>query len=143
MPFAAIAISATLAPRIEIYTMLVCSVHKPDIFRQAYPPGSYQHSQAAPILVQRSRSPEPMVSRLPTPLAHATESVVLRFDEGKLSEWGWVGEDTGGNTCASDPVVQAEVAKLTLGKFVVPFSSSLHVANIAYQRFCVLASKEC
>lgn len=34
LPFATIASSATFAPRIEIYTKLVCAVHKPDIFEQ-------------------------------------------------------------------------------------------------------------
>ena len=142
IPFASIAMSATLAPRIEIYTMLVCFVHKPEIFREACPPPSYRH--AAPTSVQRNRS-EPIVSRLDTPPAHATESVGLWLDEGKLSEWGWVGEDTRekpGNACASDPVVREEVAKLTLGKFFVPSSFSLHIANIAYQLFFVLTSKE-
>ena len=102
--------------------MLVCSVHEPDVFRDTFPPLSYQHSW--PTSVQQSR-PQPITSWPDTPLSHVTESVGLRFDEGKLSEWGWVGEDTGensGNLCASDPVVQAEVAKLSLGEFAVPFS---------------------
>ena len=113
MPFTTIAMSATLAPRVEIYTMLVCSVHKPDVIRDAFPPLSYRHS--VPTSVQQSRSPQPIASWPDTPLAHATESVGLPFNEDKLSEW--VGEDTekSGNTCASDPVVQAEVAKLSLG----------------------------
>ena len=111
MPFAAIAMSAAMAPRIEIYTLLACSVHKPDIFKEMC------HRHSAPTPAQWSRF-EPIVSRSDKPLVHATESIGFPFNEGKVLEWVWVGEDTGekpGNPCASDPVVQAEVAKLSLG----------------------------
>jgi hypothetical protein len=63
LPFTSISTSATFAPRIEIYTQLVCAVHKPDIFE----------------------------SRAFTVAAAAA------------------------SRCASDPTVQAEVAKLTTG----------------------------
>ncbi|TRM62597.1 hypothetical protein BD626DRAFT_569746 [Schizophyllum amplum] len=36
IPFSTAAMSATLAPRVEIYTRLVCRVHKPDIFKENY-----------------------------------------------------------------------------------------------------------
>lgn len=64
LPFAATAASSTFAPRIEVYTQLVCAVHKPDIFEQR--------------LFSTTTAP---------------------------------------NRCASDPTVQAEVAKLTSGKY--------------------------
>ncbi|KAJ8079128.1 hypothetical protein PM082_013416 [Marasmius tenuissimus] len=35
MPLSSMAMGATIAPRIEIYTMLACRVHKPDIFEES------------------------------------------------------------------------------------------------------------
>lgn len=79
-PFTAIAMSATLAPRIEIYTMLACSVHKPDIFERSYM-SSFMPSALNSNLIQNARASE--------------------------------------NLCASDPVVQAAVAKLTAGEWLI------------------------
>ncbi|KAL0570808.1 hypothetical protein V5O48_011144 [Marasmius crinis-equi] len=35
MPFSAMAMAATIAPKVEIYTMLACRVHKPDIYYES------------------------------------------------------------------------------------------------------------
>ncbi|KAM6500295.1 Major facilitator superfamily domain containing protein [Amanita muscaria] len=71
IPFSAIAMVSTLAPRIEIYTLLACKVHNPDVFNQSN------------SLLSRS-----VHNLLPQISAQDTQR------------------------CASDPVVQAAVAKL-------------------------------
>ena len=35
IPFSSMAMGATIAPKIEVYTMLACRVHKPDIFEES------------------------------------------------------------------------------------------------------------
>ncbi|KAF8969597.1 major facilitator superfamily domain-containing protein [Flammula alnicola] len=111
VPFTSIAASLTIAPRIEIYTMLACSVHKPDIFRQNFPGIELG-------LQDISREPSELglrgLSTLPNPYSPHLVPVYLP----KASFLGLVQKNgsvlpTHRNQCASDPVVQAAVAKLT------------------------------
>jgi hypothetical protein len=81
IPFTTTASSAKIAPRIEIYTALVCAVHRPDAAGQEFPTNLLQNFS--------------YLSRLSAPLDSFT------------------GLNT--SECASDPVVQAEVAKLIAG----------------------------
>lgn len=37
IPLTTIATSACMAPRIEVYTLLVCSHHRPDVYREMFP----------------------------------------------------------------------------------------------------------
>ncbi|KAF5369159.1 hypothetical protein D9615_009966 [Tricholomella constricta] len=101
VPFTAIAMSATIAPRIEIYTLLACSVHKPDILRQTLPTlgGSFDIPGISPIM-------PPM---LPENGKYSQDFSVPRLGVQNDTE---VPKRPGG-ICASDPVVQAAVAKLT------------------------------
>ena len=109
MPFTAIAMATTIAPRIEIYTMLVCSVYKPDIFKQNYPGvDASRLDLSAPNLASVAPSPTLIPIYLPELITEPPKS-------GNNS--------TLPNQCASDPVVQAEVARLTAG---TPYYCYLH-----------------
>ncbi|KAG5636197.1 hypothetical protein H0H81_008867 [Sphagnurus paluster] len=100
MPFTAIAMSATIAPRIEIYTMLACRVHKPDIFRQTLPSlgGMFDFPGTSPIL-------PPMIP------ANTTFNDNFGISSSDMKNGGST-PDKPNNACASDPTVQAAVAKL-------------------------------
>ena len=97
MPFAAIAMSATLAPRVEIYTTLACRVHRPDIYDQ---PFSFLMGNAA----DSSRA----MSHVPSNLLDVRNFSTRGLDYNELIAQG--------KRCASDPVVQAAVAKLSASK---------------------------
>ena len=105
MPFTAIATSATAAPRIEIYTTLACSVHRPDIFGESF--------QQPDILdfVQHSGIPA-------TAHRYSIFSVEKSLQVGDADT-----PPTRKQRCASDPVVQAAVAKLTTGACKTVFFS--------------------
>ena len=102
--------SAMIAPRIEIYTTLACRVHKPDIFKQSFP-GLELGLVGA--------------SRVSGQLPHADSSGLLidQIYPPRLSDnSSWTtrkNPTTKPNRCASDPVVQAAVAKLTAGAFPI------------------------
>lgn len=97
LPFTSIAMSATMAPRIEIYTILACSVHKPDIFKQSFPGLELG-------LVEEPR-------QLPT---HSSAQLIDRiYPSYSTNKATNESVPTKPNLCASDPVVQAAVAKLT------------------------------
>lgn len=99
--------SATLAPRIEIYTLIVCSVLKREMSPSTSPGAailSYSHSHLWNLSFFT-----PIVSTpgndLSGPISHGlvyTTSFYNNIEEG---------------SCAADPVVQAEVAKLAAGRF--------------------------
>jgi hypothetical protein len=109
MPFTAIAMSSTLAPRIEVYTMLACSVHKPDIFRQNFPGFELGLQDiSSPNLDIWGFSNEPSL----TPLYLSDLVLEPENTNGSVPT-------TPRNRCASDPVVQAAVAKLTAGGFSI------------------------
>ena len=101
MPFTSIATSATAAPRIEIYTTLACSIHRPDIFGES--------SQQLDILdfVQP-------LSNYRIPAAHQSGSIdISDVLIGKSLQFNDADSPpTRKQRCASDPVVQAAVAKL-------------------------------
>lgn len=124
MPFTAIAMSATIAPRIEVYTMLACSVHKPDVFRHNFPGIDLDlRSTIRETSGLDFRAP----SSGPATLFHK-HAVDVYFP----GIYPFLDSSPGngstplpkeGNSCASDPVVQAAVAKLTASKCVFVFLS--------------------
>jgi hypothetical protein len=123
MPFSSIAMSATIAPRIEIYTMLACSVHKPDIFRQNFPGIELGlHTTIHEISGLDFRVPS---SDIPTSsdihMAHVFPGIYPFLDSPPKN--GSTPPPKKGNLCASDPVVLAAVAKLTAGKLSLYFLS--------------------
>ncbi|KAJ6502368.1 major facilitator superfamily domain-containing protein [Mycena sanguinolenta] len=93
-PVSTMVASATLAPKIEIYTLLACSVHKPEIFKDRHflPVPSFQSSA------------ETIKTTFPPSFDIATNTsspVVIPMADYPTKE------------CSSDPVVIAAVAKLT------------------------------
>jgi hypothetical protein len=86
IPFSSIAASAKIAPRLEIYTVLACSVQRPDIV--------FGHVLSDPSVFAGFHGH--------TGLRSFTD------DAGVLQIVHY-------NKCASDPVVQAAVAKLIAG----------------------------
>jgi len=86
IPLTAAVASAKIAPRLEIYTVLACSVHKPDISGQ-----DFGHVLGPPVFA------------LPPHSYGLTGTSLDSFRSFNAS------------TCGSDPVVQAAVAKLMAG----------------------------
>lgn len=86
LPFGALASTATLAPRIEILTILACSVIKPEIFDVG----------------KNSSSLSPFISLVP--LVNSTGLDSLASPGSGIPQ-----------TCAQDPDVQAAVAQLSAG----------------------------
>ncbi|KAF7294735.1 MFS domain-containing protein [Mycena indigotica] len=82
-PFSTIAMSATLAPKVEVYTLLACSVHKPEIF------------EAVASYVPPAVPPPTIANEIPVSFEIATAH------EYPVKE------------CTADPVVSAAVAKLS------------------------------
>jgi len=106
LPFATLASSTTTAPRIEVYTILACNVYKPehntDFTQLGSPSFDYNSDSFIPrpfvvtnfgLLDNQPRTPEPSVASTNAP-----------------NETGGAGRH-----CASDPAVQAAVAKLSTG----------------------------
>lgn len=105
MPLSAMAFASTMAPRIEVYTQLACAVHSPDVYND-----------------QAGQSPH--VANFVLPSNSDVDSLggysELVFDtiETRAS--------TGGRSaCASDPVVLAEVAKLSASQYLSSVCSTI------------------
>jgi hypothetical protein len=101
IPISSLFGSATLAPKLEIYTTVVCYIHKPDIFRDA--PASWHGQQSVPLLS----------------LSSAVDSAPFHLS-AHSNPWY--------KACAADPDVNAEAAKLAAGAshHVSIFASSSH-----------------
>ena len=102
MPFAAIAMSATLAPRVEIFTTLACRVHRPDIYDQDFSSlmGNAGDSSRATSKI--------ILSHVSSNFFQVHNVSTRRLEYNQLIVQG--------KRCASDPVVQAAVAKLLASK---------------------------
>ncbi|KAG6829195.1 hypothetical protein H0H92_005396 [Tricholoma furcatifolium] len=112
VPFTSIAMSATLAPRIEIFTLIVCSVLKPDIFHSSSPPfGAFD-------LLNMS-------------LASGSTNGSSGLEAARgLSLHAFIDDATGGRSCAANPVVQAAVAKLSAGGSVCPSNTTIYTTSM-------------
>jgi len=98
-----------IAPRIEIYTTLACRVHKPDIFEQSFPGLELGLVDTSGVFGQlHTDSSELLVDQIYRP--RLTDSLGQTTRENPATK---------PNRCASDPVVQAAVAKLTAGAFAI------------------------
>ncbi|KAJ7046990.1 major facilitator superfamily domain-containing protein [Mycena alexandri] len=95
-PLSTIAMSATLAPKIEIYTLLACSVHKPDIFKD-----------------RKSLPASLPLSLLPRAEYQAEITFPPSFDIALNNDTSPPTEEPKPSPCSSDPVVLAAVARLT------------------------------
>ncbi|CAA7270975.1 unnamed protein product [Cyclocybe aegerita] len=105
----------TIAPRIEIYTILACSVHKPDIFRQSFPglelglqSTSSHLSPEVDLPLLPSMHTTPLNGRLAPIYIPDVSSIPDTLVKGNSSS-----PPNHRNLCMSDPVVQAAVAQLT------------------------------
>lgn len=117
MPFTSMASSATITPRIEMYTMLACSVHKPDIFRQNFPGVELGLQSFAVSDVKALNLSAPNTSPVIEIPVHLPQVPATNTDADDRDEPA-PDPPKRGNQCASDPVVQAAVAKLTAGACV-------------------------
>jgi len=117
LPFASVSTAATLAPRIEIYTILACSVHKPEYtmhLRLSKQLGLPYLEDASDLLVSNALRSGFVVSPL-LPINVASEGNIAHIYLPDASN-GTDDDDKWLDRCASDPVVQAAVAKLTAGE---------------------------
>ena len=110
MPFTAIAMSSTITPRIEIYTSLACSFLRPDYGESLQQPANilgFLHSNDC---------------RIPA-VAHQSSCVDADvFNDKFLQINGADIPPTRKQRCASDPVVQAAVAKLSTRAYRIIYS---------------------
>ena len=98
MPFNSIASSSKLAPRIEIYTTLVCAKHRPGIL------GANPRAAHGIILPQSAvYAPEIPMAYVQFPEFHINETIKTHSTPPNWKK------------CAADPIVQASVAKLIAG----------------------------
>ncbi|KAH9484437.1 putative membrane protein C14C4.07 [Psilocybe cubensis] len=112
MPFTAIATSATIAPRIEMYTILACKTHRPDIFREVYP--DYDMQGLASALSRSSDQVGPTyASNSSSVLSALSEVSFLSTDTWTDGIENMSRRPIKKNKCAADPTVAAAVAKLT------------------------------
>ena len=123
MPFTAIAMSSTITPRIEIYTSLACSFLRPDYGESLQQPASilgFLHSDDR-------RNPA---------VAHQSSSIDTDVFNNKFLEIN--GADTPPTRkqrCASDPVVQAAVAKLSTRAYIfIIYYFYIHMPFVARHR---------
>ncbi|KZP12568.1 MFS general substrate transporter [Athelia psychrophila] len=90
LPFTAISSGATLAPRVEIYRNLACSVHRPE-YSQLSTPLSFTPSYSTNLSLSLNDVPN-----------NTDDYTLLTFDDERRSR------------CAADPEVSAATATLTL-----------------------------
>ncbi|KDR68702.1 hypothetical protein GALMADRAFT_256506 [Galerina marginata CBS 339.88] len=116
IPFTSMASSGTYAPCIEIYTMLACSVHKPDIFEHNFsglklgPQGIHLEPDVYDIQTSKLSNIPLSQFRPNLPQTYLPEvSPFLTIIQNN----GSTVPPTKRDLCASDPVVQAAVAELT------------------------------
>ncbi|EJD42203.1 MFS general substrate transporter [Auricularia subglabra TFB-10046 SS5] len=98
MPLASIAMSTTIAPRVQIYTRLACMVHRPEYMSEG--------AKAAPTVVDGWGMPPPQG---PT-LGNHTLVIPVVLPEHDTAANNTIPSPS--HQCASDPVVKAAVAKL-------------------------------
>lgn len=122
-PFTAIAMSATLAPRIEIYTSLACRVHKPEIFKHSFPTVDHGISATDKVIVSNHSFSSPVL------LSPILDTIIAPSGEFAYQNQS---QPANPNLCASDPVVQAAVAKLTTGKLSDHMSTYFRPAGMSY-----------
>ena len=107
IPFTAMSVAATMAPRIEIYTILACRVHRPEYTRN----NQFSYELNLPHVGGNELiTPGPTFGML-ADYRSARQDINISVLQGKMHQS--TTEDD--QNCASDPDVQAAVAKLTAG----------------------------
>lgn len=111
LPFTATSMGMTLAPRVEIYTVLACSKHRPEYAKHlklSKQMGLPYDDSTGDFF---SRPPLALGSPLPIDFSPAQDDT-LSFESPIDSDNITVSANP--DRCATDPEVQAAVAKLTL-----------------------------
>jgi hypothetical protein len=118
LPLTAISMTATMAPRIEIYTILACRVHKPEYTMHLAPSNLFRlpPSDTDSGLLNSKLTPGPWTSPL-IPINIASQWELAHIYFSSLPETANDTESEIENRCASDPDVQAAVARLTAGMY--------------------------
>ena len=110
-PFTVIASSSTVTPRIEIYTSLACSFLRPD----------YGESPQQPADVLGFHSNDCRIPAVAHQSSFVNISDVFSVIDKSLQTNHSDTPPTRKQRCASDPVVQAAVAKLTTRAYRIVF----------------------
>lgn len=103
-PLTAIAMSATIAPKIEVYTLLACSVHRPDILRHMISKNGHLFDTPRALSDVLENEPVTLQTESTDGLAALVVPGLRKNDTNAPDKPA---------TCAADPVVQAAVAKLS------------------------------
>ena len=120
MPFTAIAFSSTITPRIEIYTSLACSFLRPDYGESVQQPANilgFLHSNDCGVRAVDHQS------------RCVDISDVVMIDKS-LQINAADTPPTRKQRCASDPVVQAAVAKLSTRAYGIIYSFLLALLHV-------------
>ncbi|OJA18416.1 hypothetical protein AZE42_06992 [Rhizopogon vesiculosus] len=104
--------AAIIAPQVEIYTLLACRVHVPE-----YEPNNIHLVQPLSMLSMNTTGTEDWFTLDMPSVAHESARPVSLYIPANLGPSGRLFPDR--NQCASDPVVQAAVAQLSAGPFIV------------------------
>lgn len=100
----------TIAPRVEVYTTLACNKHKPEYSRHI----GFCKQLGLPYDDNHTTSPVSNLQAFSGDVKPALNYTVAQFSANDHFTMESEKEDK--NQCASDPDVQAAVAKLTTGK---------------------------
>ncbi|EJD02383.1 MFS general substrate transporter [Fomitiporia mediterranea MF3/22] len=105
-PLSSIAMSAAIAPRVEVYTYLACLEHRPEYTTGTLGYGLelYQNNDTAPVAFTEDK--DSLIDAWMSPYLGPSVFTMSGESIGMLKE----SKDT--NRCASDPVVQAAAAKI-------------------------------
>ncbi|KAJ7063503.1 major facilitator superfamily domain-containing protein [Mycena amicta] len=85
-PFSTIAMSATLAPKVEVYTLLACSVHKPEIFKDMIATHqTFSHPLSPFVETKNLSGVSTLRIRQEYPVSECTEDPVVSAATARLS----------------------------------------------------------
>ncbi|KAH7912214.1 MFS general substrate transporter [Hygrophoropsis aurantiaca] len=115
MPMSSIGFSSTLAPRVELYTMLVCRIDRPEYISNSHFSDQYPYSALKPLVAHSNLSLPALENVIPAS-EHSDDLelhgvLIPAITNISLSKYEIVSGDTR-KQCAADPVVQAATAKL-------------------------------
>jgi hypothetical protein len=119
VPFSAITKSATLAPKVEVYILLACRVHKPDIYHSSQVQDAFS-KVVAPRAELFARTVESEISFPWAPIIPSSNGSLAgtTTEQGPrltvLAERAIAKKPN--SPCAADPTVQAAVARLSAGE---------------------------
>lgn len=126
IPFGAIGYAALLAPKVAMYTTLACRVHRPELIMNNH---SLPHSFTFPLTHNLAA-----INAADIPILNASDDSKTALDTvfvplpdstyTSSSDYSQRGPDSE-QKCASDPVVQAAVARLNAGLHKIPHPLSV------------------